>query len=417
MDMTTIQQQRSSHKLSTAVFVIAAALIVANLIPVIFPGLYLYLLSDTKPSASPLDLGSLAILLISSNFTILGIAFFYRKKKISLIRKGFDFVRRFEVSKTVALFIVVILLGLHVGLSLNELSRYEGTYWGDFAKIEEVVQNWPTGEGGIPPLKILHVKNFLLKSSEVVFQNIKIIPFIASMALLLLSYFFTKKLTQKRFAGLVAFAILLQSHSFRQYDALATYANFWNLFYLLSIYVIYKKWYLSPVSFIASIFSKPITASYLPLTLFFTYRAKIPRRKKVYLTAIYGGLAALMVVILFTDLNFGGGLQGGNVDFDGFKFFSAFATFSYQLRFDPLIIVGVLPLSIGLYLAAKKGITDADSVLVLMVGIMMFISPFLGGFTNVHIHPYRYVSMIMFFAIGVGLLLSKRLEPQVTQEA
>jgi hypothetical protein len=44
---------------------------------------------------------------------------------------------------------------------------------------------------------------------------------------------------------------------------------------------------------------------------------------------------------------------------------------------------------------------------------MLLYSPFLAALSNATNTPYRFVPMIIFFAIGVGVLLSKRTKKQV----
>jgi len=39
---------------------------------------------------------------------------------------------------------------------------------------------------------------------------------------------------------------------------------------------------------------------------------------------------------------------------------------------------------------------------------MLLIAPLLTGFTDQTSQPYRFVPFVVFFAIGVGVLLSKR---------
>ncbi len=42
-----------------------------------------------------------------------------------------------------------------------------------------------------------------------------------------------------------------------------------------------------------------------------------------------------------------------------------------------------------------------------LIGGILFISPLLTGFTELTNQPYRFVPLVVFFAIGVGILLSK----------
>jgi len=181
--------------------------------------------------------------------------------------------------------------------------------------------------------------------------------------------------------------------------------------------MMYKRWYLSPVSFFLSIFSKPVTAVFLPMALFFTYRASIPKEKKIRITltyiittAIIGGIIATVsmsgenipIVSIFNQLR----------DFNAEDFWAGFASWSLLLRYDTLVLIFTLPLTIGLFLVSRKGIPEADSILVLIFGILL-LAVLLPAFTAYNSQPYRFLPLIVFFAIGVGILLSKK----ITQSA
>ena len=75
----------------------------------------------------------------------------------------------------------------------------------------------------------------LLDASQTIFQNIKILPFVASILVILFTYLLTVQITEKRFAGIIAILVLIQSHTFLRFDTVAVYENFWVLFYLLSL--------------------------------------------------------------------------------------------------------------------------------------------------------------------------------------
>jgi len=168
---------------------------------------------------------------------------------------------------------------------------------------------------------------------------------------------------------------------------------------------------LSPISFVLSLFSKPLTALFLPMTLFFIYRAKVSRKKKIYLGISYFILIGIgFLAITFSDFNLVKISQ-----FDEFYFWQGFTSVANSLRFDYLIILFLLPLTVGLYLASKRGIIQADSILVLIAGIL-FSAPLLTGFTDLTNQPYRFIPLVVFFAMGVGTIFSKR-EQKITQEA
>jgi hypothetical protein len=233
------------------------------------------------------------------------------------------------------------------------------------------------------------------------------VPFIVSIALLLLVYFFTVELTKKRFAGIVALLVLLQSYTFLIFDTVATYENSWVLFYLLSLYLIIKKWYLSPISYVASIFSKPLTIVYFPMSILFTYFAEIPRRKKIYTLIAYAviaviGLSGFLILDLSAELG-----MSKTLHFNQNEFWSGFTSWAYQLRFDNIILIFILPLTVTLFLKARGGFWQPVAALGLLAGVVITM-PLLAGLSGYNLHPYRFIPLAVFFAIGVGTLLSNR---------
>ena len=69
----------------------------------------------------------------------------------------------------------------------------------------------------------------------------------------------------------------------------------------------------------------------------------------------------------------------------------------------PLLLIFLI---VGLFIASRNRIQHADSMMVFIGGIL-FIAPLVTGFTELTNQPYRFVPLIVFFAIGVGVLLSK----------
>jgi hypothetical protein len=230
------------------------------------------------------------------------------------------------------------------------------------------------------------------------------VPLLTSAALLVVRYFFTSMITQKRFAGIISVLIIMQSSVFLTYDTTVSYTNFWILFYILSLYLAYRFWPLSPVLYFGSIMSKALTATFVPMSIYFILRSEISRKQK----AITAGVTAVMI------LAGGAAALGGDTsvqkiqeEFDEKEFWLGFTSFSYQLRFDALVMLFTIPLMVGLFLVARKGVKHGESIMVLISGILL-VTPFLTGFTTQTNQPYRFVPLVVFFAIGVGVLLSKR---------
>jgi len=409
MPISRKMENQKTSVVTYAIFIFALVLVLISLTSVLFPSLIIVLTTGQDIDAEPFEQGSWLIPILTVNIVLLGLGVLYHKKILPIpIRRAFEFIFNFEVSRNVAIFVVVAILFGYIGLTMKELGEYEGDTWGDFLLVEKIATAFPFYEGKESgTLELLVVKNFFLKSSIVIFQNIRVIPFLATLSILLLTYFFTAKIAKKRFAGIVAMVILVASNNFRLLDTLATYSNFWVLFFLLSLYLVDKKWFLSPISFIGSLFSKPLTFAYLPMTLFFIYRSEISQGKKIKLLIPYFIIFGLVVVILFVpDLArftpFGG---AGTFDYVGF--WSGFTLWAFQLRFEALFLMFIVPVTVGLFLLSRKGVTRADSILFLIAGII-FAMPLMGGFTGWNLHPYRFAPLWVFFAIGVGTLFSRR---------
>ena len=277
-----------SKIISYSVLIFTLTVVIVSLVSIVFQALLVTSIVGSESNVNSFELGAWAIPLLVVNLTILGFGLlYYRQLLPSVINKFFKSVLNFELSKKSAIIAFLIIIGIYIIFSSGELTLKEEDVWHDWEVLGGVINEFPSGGDGPAGLRALYVKNFLLYSSQQVFQNVKIIPFIGSITLVFLTYFFTVQLSQKRFAGLIAVIILLQSHSFLRYDTTATFSNFWVSFYLFSLIVIYKKWPLSPLAYVASLFSKPFTVAFFPLTLFFISRTTFPKKTKIRLTISY----------------------------------------------------------------------------------------------------------------------------------
>ena len=249
-----------------------------------------------------------------------------------------------------------------------------------------------------------YVRMILLLTSLEILGNVKIIPFLGSIALLLTTYVFTKQVTNNRLAGIIAMLVLIQSYTFLKYDSFAMYENFWVLFYVLSLYAIYKKWQLSSVSYILSIFTKTFTAIFLPLSLVYVYYAKIKLKTKILLVISYAAMLGVVITVWYLDSS----VYSSIIRFDIEQLFIGFTKLSYQLRFDLLLLTALFPLTIALMIKAKQGINIATPVLFLIAGSLVA-GPIVEIFSGFYVTlPYRFVPTIVFFAIGVGILFNKK---------
>ena len=90
------------------------------------------------------------------------------------------------------------------------------------------------------------------------------------------------------------------------------------------------------------------------------------------------------------------------------KFILGFQGIASQLRFDFFFIMTILPVTVGLLLLSKNKLKESDSILILIFGTIIA-SPVLVVFTSHYdIHAYRFIPLIVFFSIGVGMFFSKK---------
>jgi len=284
---------------SFAVLFVSLAIAFLTILSLVFPALIVSLTTQfPDETVDPFEFGVLFLPFLIANLIILGIFILYHTKKLpTLIEKSIKFIFNFEVSKSVAIITFLFLMALYVGFSVHELGEPE--QWPDFMNIEIGMMGWPYENISEDNQFYLYVKNALFFVSQNFFHNIKLVPFLGSISLVSLTYLFTVQITKKKFAGLVSMAILLSSQIFLLYDTTPTYSNYWSLFYLLSLYLITKRWQLSAVSYVLSLFSKPLTALFLPLSLFFIYRANISRKQKILTALSYGVIIVIGVVAIF----------------------------------------------------------------------------------------------------------------------
>ena len=395
-------------KIAILIGITTICLTFLTIISIIFPGLFSSIFGKFSESIVPYEIGILAIPIIISNIILLSFGFLYYKKKLpSSINKSINKIREFEIPKKLTLIILLIIFSIYIGLSIPELSLDESEQWGDYAILEEALEIWPDGESDniyVEEQNDRYVRMFILDTSQTIFQNIKILPFIASILVILFTYLFTLQITEKRFAGIISILVLIHSHTFLRFDTIAVYENFWVLFYLLSLYVIRKQWILSPIFYILSFFTKAFIAPYFVLTLFFAARTSISSKKKIGLLVSYIGIISISTVVIFS----GDTLYPNVIHIDSSKFFIGLATFGPLLRYDLFLLLSILPIVIGLTFLAKKNLNQADSLLFLILGTLIA-GPVLIMFTNFYeILPYRFIPLIVFFAIGVGLFFSKK---------
>jgi len=352
-------------------------------------------------SSNPFELGSWFLPIISVNIFTLALIILNKVNRLpKFIVKTFNYASRAEISPTITAIMLAILFGIFFTFTYEQLLHEE--QWPDYVNyIKPAVENW-AWLGQIRGFEYFHVvKLFLISLSQAAFGNIRLLPYVASIFVLILVYLLSYRITGKRIAGIVSLAVMIQSKTFLTFVGSATYDNFWFAFYLLSVYLLFSRQpYLSPLTFALSIFSKQLSAVLLPITLFILYRSDAPKAKKLLI--IYGIFlaAAIATVASGTLVTFEPNLESIG---------SRLNQIPLLLRVDgPFFFMFMLPVVVGLFLKARSMIY-ADSVI---FSIMFTISlPFaVGVLTNGIYETHNTIPIIAFFAIGCGSLLASAKE-------
>jgi len=386
-----------------------------SLISVIFPALIsetvsisdLEKLGISQHEEDPYQIGPLAELLILVNGGIFGI-YVLKNRVPEKISTPFKKIVSFQISKKVTILTIIVILSIYTIMTIPEFEKNEE--FDDFITMEKrlnesIRDNRFTIEDAISgnqnySIAEPHVKYSLLLISEKIFGDFRVIVFFASVSLLLLTYLITEAITKNRLAGLVSIILLIQSNLFLSFDTSAVYSNFWILFYLLSLYVITKVWFVSPILFGISIFCKMLTAIFSPMSIFFIFNSEIPKNQKLFLSSI---IVILLVIggIVFLGTQESEKLTSFKID----RFWEGFASFAFQMRLDYITILFLVPLIFGLFLSSKK-FKHANSISILITGVLLS-GPILAGMTDQTNQPYRFIPVIVFFAIGAGMLLPR----------
>ena len=402
-------QKAFSNVLSYLVFLSTISIVIISLFAIIFPGFFISIYFPYNVEIVPFEPSIWLIPVSSFSFVFLVLGFMYYKRKLPVqVYKCIQFILNFEISKRITVILGIIIFVFYIGFSVNELSINEDRQFSDdYDILTTALQIWPSTESDdiyVQEQNSRYVRMLLLVSSIEIFQNIKILPFVASISLLIVTFFLTYQISHKRFSGIVALLIILQSHTFLFFDTVAVFENFWILFFLISLYLINRKWQLSSILYLLALFSKAFIFVFFLSTIFYIYRARISSRKKIWAMCSYGGV----ILIILTVFSFGDSVYGDIINISDSEFFLALNTLGYTLRYDVFIILSLLPVTIGLFFTSRRGSLQADSILVLILTSLLA-GPFISMLTEFYfVLPYRFLPLIVFVAIGIGVFLSKK---------
>ena len=387
------------------VFLFALIMVGMNLLSVVFPALILHEFGHISTDRyDAFEIGNNATLLIVGNIIIFSLGILYKKNKLPSFSSSINKIRTFEISKKQSLIAGIIILAVYTGITAPELAIDESVRYADFDVVLHGIETFPVTDSGdktYDEQNSRFVRMILLIFSHDYLDNVKAIPFVFSIILVAITGLIAVEISQRRIAGLVAMIVLMQGYTFLEYDTIAVYENFWTAFFLLSIYAIHKRWYLSGIFYILSVFSKAFATPFLILNIYYLFRSDNSRSTKLRILVSYG----IMILIMLGLFAVGNTIYDDIIHIDFDRFMNSFSDFSGQLQFDIFLIIMILPVTIGLFFVARNGIKHAESMLFFIASLLLF-GPLVALVTDYFvILPYRFVPLIAFFAISIGIII------------
>lgn len=394
-----MQIDKRSEIVSKIVFIFTLGISCFSFIPVIFPKLLLNLVNDYGMSSDAYEFGS-SIPLIFINLFLVSLLLFFRYRKSLKLSNFLESLSKFDTSKRTTMIILGTIFAVYIYFTWDELFSDESILE-DYYNVIDGVRNLQLVDSD-GHWNFFFFRYVLLKISNDILGNIRFLPFISSCILLFFTYLFTKEISKKRFTGIIAVIVLLQSNLFLLFDSTSTYETFWITFYLISVYLILKRTRLSFISYIMSVSTKAVSVLFLPISLFLISQSNFSKKIKIQSVIIYVTPFVTFVIVahFLGILDFSTYTYTQNRDF-----WTAVSSFAIATRFDGLILSIFFPTLIILYFKSKKHNDYSTFLLfsILILLIMPWIIHYSLNYTN---QPYRLVSLITFTAIAFGTLFS-----------
>ena len=244
----------------------------------------------------------------------------------------------------------------------------------------------------------------LLVFSYELFGNYKVLVLSSSVLLLLISYLWALKLTEKRIAGLITIAVMLQSFIFYNYDTSVTYPSFWALLFITSIYLTTtSRSYFSPLAYVISIPAKAVTGLFFPAVIAYLW---LDNKKKLLIIYFVIAMIGFSVIFFYEPLqnrDTGGFFLLNEIDLE--KFLMGFVSWMWKGFADDQSTLLIFIVVFFLLLMNRNKIPNCKPVLALAAGIIL-ISPVMIGLTTYDVWPYRMLPLISIIGVMTSILIT-----------
>jgi len=313
---------------------------------------------------------------------------------------------QFEISKKRAILFIIVILGSYFILNFNSLFEDECSGYlacHDFDRRMARLYVWSLDDIKNDFRHSLHL-GLLVLSGEV-FGNYKVLSLVSSGILLLLTYLFTVRITNKRIAGILAMVVLFQSSIFRDYATSVTYPSFWACLFIFALYMsINKRWFVAPFSSILAVPAKSLSGLFMPATMLFVWFSDLDKKLRKRIVLIYLGIIVIgLGVGYFVYVN---EIVKGTLvplEFRPYGLVEGVGSWANSFREDKIsfaLLVTAIPM-----LWMIRQVPYSKSLLFLLVG-MLLVSVFIRGFTTYDNWPYRFLPHIVIISMMYGFIFA-----------
>ena len=133
-------EQISSSLVTHLAFLVTIGIVGISIISVIFPALIISTTYEFPNDLEPFETSPWLFPIVISIISLLSLGFLYKNEKLpSSFYCGIKFILNFEISKRVAIITGIIILGLYIGFSSNELFLDEVNQWPDYLILKKLL--------------------------------------------------------------------------------------------------------------------------------------------------------------------------------------------------------------------------------------------------------------------------------------
>lgn len=227
-------------------------------------------------------------------------------------------------------------------------------------------------------------------------NNDRVIPVMASVAIVYLVYVLSNNITNNRIISLIAMGAMTQNPLLTKFDSSPTYDQVWVCLFLLSIVLLYRKPILGLLAFPLSVLSKILAAGYIPGLILHVYLDKKMKNRR----AILGGLGCLSVFGILGIMYFG---VGDSIEVHPERLLDGFLRiFESIWPIFPLVIGTIV---MDRFFMPKQKTEGKNIVIVWMVWILIT-TPIIYLLTPNQLQfGYRFVPFAAFFSMYLGITL------------